>query len=431
MSVTECRPSVGQTLLWFLDRYRGEEGALNCPTLCRLRGPLDEARLRSAIDEVVGRHESLRTTFAGGGRRLRAMVAKRLSPEISTVDLSREPDPEAAVEEAIAEELGKRIDPSVSSLRLTLWRLAADHHVLCFNMHHMVTDSWSCNIIFEDLCAALDRGPDSPNPEVAAPYSTFADQQRETLAGPTGKRLSSFWGQRLEGLVLPPLPMQPATPGARRDTRLVQRTLDARTVSELDHLARAERSTMFVVLLTAFYRALRKASGTDDLAVATLFANRGPEHRRTVGFLANMVLLRTRLEGNDFTEDMRATHRTVMEAFVHQALPFQMLPVNFGGAGRRPDDVVFQMMADPVYSTRAGDLEIKVLVPDDVSTRFELELVAVPDEDQVRVLLFFNPDRFEPAFVEGLLDSYLAVCHGAVSSAVTGHGPATASRRSR
>ncbi|MET7441332.1 condensation domain-containing protein [Streptomyces sp. NPDC005568] len=197
----------------------------------------------------------------------------------------------------------------------------------------------------------------------------------------------------------------------------MQHVLDAPTVSALDALAKRERSTMFVALLTAYYRALRSAGGSDDLAVATLFANRGAEHRRTVGFLANMVLLRTRLTGTDFTEHLRATHRTVMEAFVHQALPFQMLPINLGGTSRRLDDVVFQMMADPVYSTRAGGLDIDVLVPDGVATRFELELVAVPDRDTVRVLLFYNPDRFAPEFAESLLAEYVDVCTTAARGA--------------
>jgi hypothetical protein len=413
VTVTEIRPSVGQTLLWFLDRYRGEEGALNCPVLCRLRGGLDRDRLRQAIDHVTARHEALRTTFTGGGRRLKALVHPLVSPEIREVDLSGEPDPAAAADRAVARELGTRIDATESALRITLWRLAADHHVLCLNMHHMVTDSWSCNVIFEDLCAALDGRPTAE----AAAYSRFAEEQRETLAGPSGKRLSAFWAERLKDVTLPPLPIREATAGAPRDTRLVQHVLDAPTVSALDALAKRERSTMFVALLTAYYRALRSAGGSDDLAVATLFANRGAEHRRTVGFLANMVLLRTRLTGTDFTEHLRATHRTVMEAFVHQALPFQMLPINLGGTSRRLDDVVFQMMADPVYSTRAGGLDIDVLVPDGVATRFELELVAVPDRDTVRVLLFYNPDRFAPEFAESLLAEYVDVCNTAARGA--------------
>ncbi|MFR9795268.1 condensation domain-containing protein [Streptomyces sp. MS06] len=413
MTVTEIRPSVGQTLLWFLDRYRGEEGALNCPVLCRLRGPLDRDRLGEAIGRVSSRHEALRTTFTGGGRRLKALVHPSVSPRIREVDLTGEPDPGACADREVARELGTRIDATESAVRITLWRLAEDHHVLCLNMHHMVTDSWSCNVVFEDLCAALDGRPCGDT----AAYSRFAEEQRETLAGPSGKRLKAFWGERLKDLTLPPLPIRPATAGAPRDTRLVQHVLDAPTVAALDALAKRERSTMFVALLTAYYRALKAVSGAEDLAVATLFANRGTAHRRTVGFLANMVLLRTRLGGGDFAAHLRAAHGTVMEAFVHQALPFQMLPINPGGTDRRLDDVVFQMMADPVYATRAGGLDLEVLVPDDVATRFELELVAVPDRDTVRVLLFYNPDRFDPEFAESLLAAYVDICTSAARSA--------------
>jgi hypothetical protein len=408
----ESQPSVGQTLLWFLDRYRGEEGALNCPTLCRIRGPLDKGRLHEALAEVMRRHESLRTTFTGGGGRLKAIVTDDARPVLREVDLSGAPE---AIDEAIRTELGTRIDPTDSGVRLTLWRLAADHHVLCVNMHHMITDAWSCRVILQDLCAALDGSDNEP----AAPYSAFAAEQRRNLASDAGKRLTAFWSKQLRGLTLTPLPMSPATPGAPRDTDLVQTTLDAGTVAALDTVARRERTTLFVCLLTAYYEALQRVSGSDDLTVATLFANRSPDYSRTVGFLANMVLLRTRLRpGAGFAGHLRATHATVMDAFVHQAMPMQMLPLTLGDTSRRPDDVVFQMMPDPIYSTRAGGLDIEVLVPDDVATRFELELVAVPTGDTIRVLLFFNPDRFSPEFVRELLAAYVDICTTSTGYAV-------------
>lgn len=423
----ESQPSIGQTLLWFLDRYRGEEGALNCPTLCRVRGPLDPARLNRALAEVAARHESLRTTFTGGGRRLKAVISDVVSDDVSDdvpmvprqVDLSGEADPEAAVRQAISTELGTRIDPTTRGVRLTLWKLGTDDHVLCFNMHHMITDAWSCRVILQDLCAALDRPEHEPAPEPATPYSAFAAEQRRNLTADAGKRLTAYWAGQLRGMTLPPLPMSPATPGAPRHTDLVAHTLDAGTVAALDAVARAERSTLFVALLTAYYRALQRVSGSDDLTVATLFANRAPDYRSTVGFLANMVLLRTRLRpGAGFAAHLRATHATVMDAFVHQAMPMQMLPFTPDDTSRRLDDVVFQMMPDPVYTTRAGGLDIEVLVPDDVATRFELELVAVPTGDAVRVLLFYNPDRFSPEFVRELLASYVDICTSSTGFAV-------------
>lgn len=405
------QPSVGQTLLWFLDRYRGEEGALNCPTLCRIRGSLDKARLSRAVAEVMVRHESLRTTFIGGGRQLEAVIADSAVPTLYEVDLSGAPDPDAAVEDAIRTELGTRIDPTAGCVRLTLWKLAADHHVLSFNMHHMVTDAWSCRVVLQDLCAALDRYENDPVPEAAIPYSTFAAEQRRRLTSDEGKQLTAFWSEQLRDITLAPLPMSRATPGEKRHTDLVQDTLDADTVAALDTVAREQRSTLFVGLLAAYYRALQQISGSNDLIVATLFANRAPDYRDTVGFLANMVLLRTRLRPDaDFTDHLRATHATVMDGFIHQAMPLQMLPIVSDDTTRRLDDVVFQMMPDPVYSIRAGGLDIEVLVPDDVATRFELELVTVPAQDTVRVLLFFNPDRFSPEFVRGLLATYVGIC---------------------
>jgi non-ribosomal peptide synthetase component F len=274
-------------------------------------------------------------------------------------------------------------------------------------------------VILQDLCEALDRPAGEPAPPAATPYSAFAAEQRRNLASDAGKRLTAFWAKQLGGMALTALPMSPATPGAQRDTDLVRHTLDAGTVTALDAVARRERSTLFVCLLTAYYEALQRVSGSNDLTVATLFANRGPDYSRTVGFLANMVLLRTRLAPRaGFAAHLRATHATVMDAFVHQAMPMQMLPLTLGDTSRRPDDVVFQMMPDPIYTTRAGGLDIEVLVPDDVATRFELELVAVPTGDTIRILLFFNPDRFSPEFVRELLAAYVDICTALTRSAV-------------
>ncbi|MFI6491067.1 condensation domain-containing protein [Streptomyces sp. NPDC050564] len=407
----EIEPSVGQRLLWFLDRYRGHDGALNCPMMCRIRGPLDIAVLHGALDTVIDRHESLRSVFTGGGRGLRQVVRGSEPIDIQVYDLSGDPDPEGALNAAVATELATRIDASRGTIRTTLWRVAPSDHVLCLNMHHLVTDSWSCGIVFQDLCAVLEKasGAVAEPAEPGWQFGEFADWQRRALDGGDLRGQQTYWRDRLAGLTLPPLPTRDA-PTERR-TALVRSGLDAATVAGLREVARGGGSTLFTALLTLYYAVLHRTTGRTDLAVASLYANRTrPEVRRTVGFLANMVVLRTRIDPRAGVLDaVRATHETVVGGFLNQGVPYQLLPLREAqSAGGRADDIVFQMLAEPVYSTTAGGLDLEVLVPDGVGSRFELELVLVPHEEGFHVLLFYNEGRLDENFAREFAERYVA-----------------------
>jgi len=408
--------SIGQRLLWFLGRYRGENGSLNCPTLCKLRGPLDVEGLQAAISDVVARHESLRTTIVGTGRRLKQVIAATVERPLTVIDLSAEQDPDAAVRSRITDELSTPIDASVDAVRLTLWRLAPEESVLCINMHHFITDSWSCGIVFDDLCIALDRrqGGSRQFAPAAWSYAEFARQQAEDLSGAELRRLSDHWKKQLKGISLPKIPMKPATSsnGGYRPTARVQAALDPQCVEALREQARGWRTTLFVLLLTAYYWTISQLTDQTDITVASLFANRRHEPaRRTVGFCANMVLLRVALQPTKpFRDAVQVTHASVVSGFINQALPFQMLPLPSSSTQNRPDDIVFQMLAEPVYTTTSGALEIEVLVPDDVSTRFEIELVVVPRERDVEVIVFYAEDRVDQAVAQSILDNFLKVC---------------------
>ncbi|MEU0005704.1 condensation domain-containing protein [Streptomyces sp. NPDC006314] len=384
---------------------------MNCPMMCRIRGPLETHVLRRCLEAVMSRHESLRSVFRGGGRNLRQRVRASAPVDLRVRHLDREPDPERALREAVAEELATRIDPTQTAFRVTLWRVADGDHVLCLNMHHLVTDSWSCGVVFQDLCALLDQargGGAEPLPP-GLPFSAFAAWQRAALDGGELRGQQEYWHDRLAGLTLPALPTRDV-PGERR-TALVRRELDRATVAGLRDAARAGGSTLFSLLLTLYYAVLYRATGHTDLAVASLYANRTrPELRRTVGFLANMVVLRTRFDpAAGVLEALRATHSTVTGAFLNQGVPYQLLPLREAqGQGSRADDIVFQMLAEPVYSTTAADLRLEVLVPDGVGSRFELELVLVPHDAGFHVLLFYNEGRLDEKFVTELSERYVA-----------------------
>src|SRR5206468_8654163 len=167
-----------------------------------------------------------------------------------------------------------------------------------------------------------------------------------------GERLRDYWRRQLadaELAVLPRLRTRSETPETR--SRVERATIEREVVGSLQQLARARRTTIFPVMLSVYYALLGRLTGQTDLAVSSIFANRSrPEARNTVGFLSNMVVLRTALgPHSSFAEIVRSASATVIQAFANQELPYQMLPLNTLRAGSvRPDDVVFQMFTGPM-----------------------------------------------------------------------------------
>jgi non-ribosomal peptide synthetase component F len=179
-------------------------------------------------------------------------------------------------------------------------------------------------------------------------------------------------------------------------------------MSALRDIARADRATLFSVLLGVFYVLLHRRTGQTDLAVSSVFANRTRrEVQNTVGFLANMAILRTGLPiHGDFHDVVRSTHRTVVDAVANQAVPYRLLePVHGGGAG----DVVFQMVAEPDRIAGTGGVRGEVFVSHHLTSRFDLELALIPERGTLRAFFFSADDRFEAGFVGELLADYVSL----------------------
>jgi Condensation domain len=416
----EAPASIGQRLLWMIDHYRAGYSALSCPVLVRLHGPLDAAALATAVDGLCARHESLRTTFEGSARRLVQRVHPPRPVPLRAVDLSATADP-AALDRAIAEDLRTRVDPTSWPVRATLWRVAADDHVLCLNMHHLVSDAWSCGVLFGELRQLYEGAPLGP---VGWQYRRFAQWQHDLINGDGLHRHREYWARQLAGASLPDLPVR--TNGAATEPRgsaVTAVDLGRGVVDALRQLAREQRTTLFAVLLAVYYAQLHRATGQRDLTVASLFANRSrQEVRGTVGFLANMVLLRTPLPAaGSFLDLVRQTHGTVVSAFIYQDLPYQMLPFGTVRTGAlRPDDAVFQIMADPGYRVRAAGVDFELLVPDGIGSRFRFELALVPQDGGFRAVLFHDRDWIEPAWAAQFTAGYAEL-----AAAVAGRPTAT------
>jgi hypothetical protein len=403
--------SIGQRLLWLLEQFRGEQGAANCPIVVRLRGALDEDRLVAGLDGLAARHESLRTTFEGRGRRLTQLVHPPRSVALRRADLSGSPDREAALREAVLAEIRQPIDAVAWPIRATLWQLASDDHSLCLNMHHAVTDGWSCSLVLRDL-DLLTRAKRSALTTIGWQYAEFCEWQQNWLQSDRSREERAYWQRHLAGARLPGIQLQPQRAGARREDGSITADIGSVVVEALRRVARGHRTTLPAVMLAIYYVVLYRVTGNDDLAVASFLSNRTrPEVRETVGLLANMVVLRTRLDrAKTFQDVLRRTHETLMGAFVHQHLPYHLLPANtIVESDRRADDVMFQMVPQRSEQHEVAGAAAEAIIVDELGTRFECEFQLYPREGALRAVLFFNSARLSATWAAEVVTNYVSL----------------------
>jgi amino acid adenylation domain-containing protein len=349
--------SYSQQRLWFLDQLQPGSGAYNVPTAARLQGPLDAGALERALNEVVARHESLRTTFASEGGVPMQVVTPALSIPLPVEDLSALSSDarDAGLANMLAEAASVPFDLKDGPLvRARLVRLAPDDHVFLVNTSHIVTDGISISIIFNELSksyAALVAGQPSPLPPVAIQYADYAIWQKDFLQGPELERLMTYWRERLAG-ELPPSELPPDRPRppvrSGRGNRLRVRVLQREGAEALAALCRQERTSSFSGLLAAFALMMQRYTGHDDVLLGSPFGNRGrTEIEESVGFYAATVVLRLSLAGDPaptFRQLLGRASEVIAGAAAHQDVPFEKIVEALKPARAASANPFFQIM---------------------------------------------------------------------------------------
>ncbi|HWF72029.1 MAG TPA: condensation domain-containing protein, partial [Solirubrobacteraceae bacterium] len=250
----EAEASIGQRLLWLLDHYRGGEGTINVPIGWRIRRPLDVAALGVALERLVERHETLRTTYRSRGRRLIQLIHGERPPELRVIDVSGEAAPEPFALAAMDREVRTDMDPALTPLTVTLWRIAAEDHLLLINLHHLATDFFSNMILTRDLGWLYDHvagATAEPPPPLPWSYADWSAWQGQAFAAGRQAQLQAFWREALEGSRGVELPRAADRPGGHGAPRNEKETLDLdpAAVEGLRETARGLRTTMFGVML--------------------------------------------------------------------------------------------------------------------------------------------------------------------------------------
>ncbi len=422
--------SYAQQRMWFLDQLEPGSPAYTIALAVRLLGGLDEAALRQALQTVVTRHESLRTTFADvdGDGRPHQVVAPRATADLPVTDLTGVPAAEresragALAAEAAAAPFDLARGPL---LRVRLARLAAEDHVLLVSMHHIISDGWSLGVLVGELgeCyRAAVRGEKPDLPELPVQYPDYAVWQREWLEGERLAEEIAHWRSRLAGapalLELPTDRPRPAVQSFRGAS--VRFHWPVGLLERLRTLGRDREATLYMVLLAGFNALLARYSGGDDIVVGTPVAGRTrPELEGLIGLFVNTLALRTRLDDDpDFDTLLARVREVCLDAYSHQELPFERLV-----EALEPErslshsplvQALFVLQNTPAQDTRWPGLRVVPLEGSAQGTtaKFDLSLTLHEGPDGIEGSLEYNRDLFDRATAERLSRHYRRLLEG-------------------
>ncbi|HEX8557861.1 MAG TPA: condensation domain-containing protein, partial [Pyrinomonadaceae bacterium] len=425
--------SFAQRRLWFLSQMEADSVTYNLPIAYELRGRLDAAVLGRALDEIVRRHEALRTTFTVSDGEPVQVVAPALALGLPVIDLTHLAGAEQWEElrRRANEDARRPFDLERGPLaRATLVKLSEESHYLLVLLHHIVGDAWSMGIILRELSAlygAFLRGEPSPLAELPVQYADFAVWQRESLAADAARRQLDYWKQKLAGaapvLRLPtdhPRPSAPTDRGASQFMLLPDGL--SRAVKEL---SQREGVTLYMTLLAAFDALLYRYTGQTDITVGSPLAGRSrPEAEPLVGLFINPVALRADLSGNpSFRQLLGRVREVMLEAHANQDVPFEKLVAELQperSAGHTPLFQVMFILQNAPMEERAASAELVFslgeLDVDIGASKFDLTL-SVEETTEGPLLTYwdYKTDLFEHATIERMFGHFRRLLESVVA----------------
>lgn len=415
--------SFAQQQLWFLDRLTPDASIYNESAAVRLSGKLNLWALKQSINEIIRRHESLRTTFPLlGGKPIQVIAAPEpvdwVLHDLSSLSI---PLQHERIQVLAIEETQIPFDLRVGPLlRLSLLNLAADTTVVLLTIHHIISDGWSMGVFVKELATlytAFRQGSPSPLPELAVQYRDFTLWQRQWLQGAVVEEHLAYWKTQLQApLSVLQLPLDHPRPSAQRfrgATHLFQ--FSAQLSAGLREIERQEGLTLFIVLLAAFNVLLHYRSGQDDLIVGTDVANRNRmETEELIGLFVNQLVLRTNLAGNpSFHEVLQRVRAVVLGAFAHRDLPFDRLVEALNperDLSRTPlFQVKFVLQNAPMPPLTLPELTLSQIQFDKGIAKFDLLLNMWETADGLSGALDYNTELFENATIVLLISHFEAI----------------------
>jgi hypothetical protein len=414
-----CVLSFAQERVWFFEQLEPGTAVYNVPAAVRLKGQLDTLALERSLNEIVRRHESLRTIFLNVDGTPMQVVSPAQALTLESIDLRHLPlhERDERARQLAVDEARKPFDlTSGQLLRASLVQLDDDEHVALLTMHHITSDGWSTKLLITELsklCAAYSTGQTSPLNELPIQYADFAVWQRNWLKDEVLETHLSYWKQQLTGLTTLQLRTDRPRPvvhsfRGERETIYISDVL----TEQLKALSAREGASFFMVLLAVWQTLLARYTWQEEIVVGTPIANRTRgEIEGIIGFFVNTLVLRTKMEGNPrFVDFLEHVKEVSLGAYAHQSLPFEYLVDEFApdrDLGRHPIfQVFFALNNNPSEPFELPGLTLKGFAGAGVMSKFDLEMSLVEIDNRLKATLIYNPDLFDSSTVMQILEHY-------------------------
>jgi amino acid adenylation domain-containing protein len=421
--------SFGQERLWFLYALEPQSLAYTTPNAFRFTGEIDVASLKKAFNEVVRRHEILRTRFPDQDGKPWQQIDPPGDFPVPYVDLTEIP-------ENARERVGLRVAAEHESrpfdlrngplIRVLLIRITAQNHPILLTMHHIITDGWSMGVLANDFAEAYEAyraGKPSPLPPLQIQYGDFSVWQRALVSGETLERQLEYWRNQLAGFARLDLPADYPRPrvsdhlGRQERTRFSPEFMDS-----LRAFCHKEGVTLFMVSLAAWQLLLSRYACADDVTIGTDVANRNRiETEGLIGFFINQLALRVRIDPEEsFSALLKQAREVTIGAYAHQDLPFERLVADLAPERGLDHAPLFQVKIVLHYAgggySELAQTEVAEYGDDVETVKLDMNLMLVEVNGILRAVLHYSTELFAPPTARRMLSQWKALVEAAVAS---------------
>jgi amino acid adenylation domain-containing protein len=380
---------------------------------------LDVTALQSALNQIVARHEVLRTTIVSVDGTPVQIIGAAREVVLPIIDLRTWPEAsrETEAHRILVDNIRRPFDLSRDlMLRAMLVRLTDDEYFFLLVKHHIASDGWSSGILWRELSTlyrAFALQEPAYLPELSVQYQDYATWQREWLQGEVVEKQLLYWKKQLAGLgklLLPtdrPRPPRQTFNGARQFSKV-----SPELAEQIRALSRSHGVTLFMTLLAAFQTLLHRQTDQGHIAIGTPIAGRSRiELENLIGFFVNTLVLRTDFSDNPtFTELLRRVREVALGAYAHQDIPFEKL-VEELQTGRDLSSaplfqVSFALQNVPQVAVELSGLEATAINIRGGIAKFDLYVAVVDVRSELQIFAEYNTDLFDSTTIDRLLGEY-------------------------